>query len=46
MNDKNNSAQKLHFSKRINAPKEKVWDTMLKDETYREWTSAFTEGSH
>lgn len=29
----------------INAPKEKVWKSMLEDKTYREWTSAFHEGS-
>ncbi len=34
----------LHFSKTINASKEKVWNTMLEDETYQQWTSAFTEG--
>lgn len=33
--------QTLHFSIVINAPREKVWDTMLEDATYREWTSAF-----
>lgn len=38
--------QRLHFSVKINAPKEKVWNIMLNDETYRKWTSAFTEGSH
>lgn len=37
---------KLHFNTAINAPKEKVWDVMLEDETYRQWTSAFSEGSH
>ncbi len=36
----------LHFSTKIKAPKEEVWKTMLEDETYRKWTSAFTEGSH
>lgn len=35
-----------HYSIHINAPKEKVWDTMLGQETYREWTSAFSEGGH
>ncbi len=35
----------LHFTIDINAPKEKVWEVMLADETYREWTSAFQEGS-
>ncbi len=38
--------QKLHFSIRINAPKKKVWDTMLGDATYREWATPFSEGSH
>jgi uncharacterized protein YndB with AHSA1/START domain len=37
---------KLHFSITINAPKEKVWNTMLDDKTYRVWTEAFTPGSH
>ena len=35
---------KEHFSIHINAPKEKVWDTMLGKDTYQEWTSAFNEG--
>jgi hypothetical protein len=39
--------QKLHFSIVINAPKEKVWNTMLDDATYREWTSVFNpQGSY
>jgi hypothetical protein len=38
--------QKLHFSIIINAPKEKVWHTMLEDKTYREWTAAFNPGSY
>jgi len=37
---------KLKFSIVINAPKEKVWDTMLEDRTYRIWTEEFTPGSH
>ncbi|MCK6562864.1 SRPBCC domain-containing protein [candidate division KSB1 bacterium] len=37
---------KLRFSIVINAPKAKVWNTMLDDKTYREWTEAFTPGSH
>lgn len=37
---------KLHFSIVINAPKEKVWDTMLEDKTYRLWTEPFMAGSH
>ena len=38
--------EKLHFSIFINAEREKVWDTMLGDATYREWTSAFNPGSY
>ena len=38
--------RKLKQSIEINAPKQKVWDTMLNDETYRQWTVAFHEGSH
>jgi hypothetical protein len=37
---------KLNFSILIDAPISKVWDTMLEDKTYREWTEAFTEGSY
>lgn len=36
----------LHFSVKIDAPRELVWDTMLQDETYRQWTRPFVEGSH
>ena len=38
--------QKLNFSIEINSPKEKVWNTMLEDKTYRIWTEAFSKGSH
>lgn len=37
---------KLNFSIVINSPKEKVWNTMLEDATYRQWTRAFNEGSY
>ena len=37
---------KLKFSVVINAPKEKVWKTMLEDRTYRIWTTPFSEGSY
>jgi L-rhamnose mutarotase len=37
--------QKIHFSVFINAPKEKVWNTMLNKETYNEWTKAFNPSS-
>jgi L-rhamnose mutarotase len=33
---------KLHFSIHINASREKVWNTMLKAETYQEWTKPFS----
>ncbi len=36
----------LNFSIQINAPKEKVWNTLFNDATYRQWTSAFHEGSY
>jgi L-rhamnose mutarotase len=38
--------QKLYYSIEINAPKEKVWNTMLEDKTYREWTKVFNEISY
>ncbi len=37
--------QKLHYSIVINAPREKVYETMLSDATYREWTEAFGMGN-
>ena len=37
---------RLTYSTTIDAPKEIVWRTMLEDETYRKWTSAFQEGSY
>lgn len=36
----------LKFQVEINAPREKVWRTLWDDDTYREWTSAFSEGSY
>jgi len=38
--------KKANFSVNINAPKEKVWEALWNDKTYREWTSVFSEGSH
>ncbi|HEY1079701.1 MAG TPA: SRPBCC family protein, partial [Bdellovibrio sp.] len=37
--------QKMTYSIDIKAPQEKVWDTMLKPETYPQWTKAFSEHS-
>jgi uncharacterized protein YndB with AHSA1/START domain len=36
----------LHFETIIDADREKVWQTMLDDQTYREWTKAFSPGSY
>jgi len=36
----------LHFEVDIEAPVGVVWRTMLDDETYRQWTGAFHEGSY
>jgi len=36
----------MHFSITVNAPKEKVWNTMLQQESYRNWTAEFCEGSY
>ena len=38
--------KKLNFTIEIQAEKEKVWQVLWNDETYREWTKAFCEGSH
>ncbi|HWR32096.1 MAG TPA: SRPBCC domain-containing protein [Chitinophagaceae bacterium] len=37
--------KKIYFSAKINAPKQKVWEMLWDIDTYRIWTSAFTEGS-
>lgn len=37
---------KLHYTIDINAPKEKVWQIMLSDQTYRQWTEVFQPGSY
>lgn len=36
----------LHFSQHIEAPRATVWRLMLDDAAYRDWTSAFCEGSY
>ena len=36
----------LKFETTINAPAEKVWHVLWDDKNYREWTSAFHEGSY
>ncbi len=37
---------KLHYSIAIHAPKEKVWDKMLSQDSYATWTDVFAFGSH
>lgn len=38
--------EKQVFNISINAPREKVWNTLWNDDTYRAWTAPFAEGSH
>ena len=38
--------EKMNFSATINAPREKVWKVLWDDTSYRNWTSAFMEGSY
>jgi uncharacterized protein YndB with AHSA1/START domain len=38
--------EKINFSTSINAPREKVWKVLWDDISYRNWTSAFAEGSY
>ena len=38
--------EKLNFSISIKAPKEKVWKILWDDDSYRKWTSVFSEGSY
>ncbi len=36
----------IHKKIFINAPRQKVWETMLNDATYRDWTTSFCPGSY
>lgn len=38
--------KKLRFNISINAPAETVYNKMLKEESYKEWTSVFNPSSH
>jgi len=38
--------KKKHFNIEINASKEKVWDTLWNDTTFRQWTAVFGPDSH
>jgi uncharacterized protein YndB with AHSA1/START domain len=40
------SKQKLTFSTTIEATRQQVWSALFDDASYREWTSAFAEGSY
>jgi hypothetical protein len=37
--------EQLHYSVNINAPREKVWDTLWATGKYEKWTEVFSEGS-
>lgn len=37
---------KMQFTIEINAPKEKVWDTLWQDDTLREWASIIDPGTY
>lgn len=41
-----NKLEVIHFAVNINAPVEKVFSTMINDETYRAWTAEFNATSH
>lgn len=36
----------LQFQVEINAPKQRVWDTLWQDKTFREWASIVDPGTH
>lgn len=36
----------LHYRIKINAPREKVWEAILGEETFRQWTAAFCPHSY
>jgi hypothetical protein len=40
------SMQKMKFSKEIKASKEKVWNTLWKDKTFRDWANIVDEGTY
>ena len=37
--------ERKSFSIRVNASREKIWDVLWSDGSYRKWTSVFAEGS-
>lgn len=40
------TSKRIQFSTTIEAPPAQVWETMLGDEGYRQWTRVFAEGSY
>src|SRR5437870_13524344 len=38
--------KEMQFSVEINATKEKVWDTLWQDETFREWAGIIDPGTY
>lgn len=36
----------MEFATKINAPKEKVWNTLWKDETFRQWAGLIDPGTY
>jgi uncharacterized protein YndB with AHSA1/START domain len=38
--------EKQEFKITIDAPREKVWNVLWEDNSYRAWTTPFSEGSH
>lgn len=38
--------KRLQFSKAINAKKDKIWEALWSDRSYRSWASVFAEGSY
>jgi uncharacterized protein YndB with AHSA1/START domain len=38
--------RKMHFEISINTKPEKIWDAIVDDKKYREWTSPFQKGSY
>ncbi len=41
-----NATEKLRYTITINASKERVWQALFEDESFRKWTSLFAEGSY
>lgn len=45
-NEKISDAETMNFSTVINSTKEKVWEILWNHESYRAWTSVFSQDSH